>query len=64
MEKFDYIIPLETLHKNHVKAYKEYCKRIQEEKERQEKINMIRIYVMLGVMIFSIELAFLSYFIK
>ena len=64
MEKFDYIIPLETLHKNHQKAYKEYCKRLQEEKERQEKINMMRIYVMLGVMAFSLVMAFFSYFVK
>lgn len=61
---FDYVVPLEVLHKNYVKANKEYNKKL-EEKRKQEDFNRgLEVIIMLFVMTFSIAMALLSYFVK
>ena len=61
---FDYVVPLEVLHKNHKKAYKEYCDNYKKEQEKKDMIQTISVISGLFMMFLSIGFAFLSYFFK
>ena len=45
MEKFDYIVPLETLRKNRIKSYKEYCEAQKREKEIKNQVQLIKMCI-------------------
>lgn len=61
---FDYVVPLEVLHKQYVKSNKEYNERLKAKKEQEDFNKGIEISIMLFVMVLSVMLSFLSFFTK
>lgn len=61
---FDYVVPLETLRKNRIKAYKELCKQAEQEKYEEDKKATMRVIFIGTIISFMTALMFLSYFFK
>jgi hypothetical protein len=61
---FDYVVPLEVIHKQYVKANKEYNKRLEEKRQQEEKKSRMTVDFIVFYLALITALMFFSYFVK